>query len=87
MSLKRYAARRDETEAGIVKALRQAGAHVLRLDLFDLLVLYRGKVFMLDAKAVKGRATKAQQAMTAAGWPLTYVRDEIAALRAIGAVR
>jgi hypothetical protein len=57
------------------------------LDLFDLLVLYRGKVFMLDAKAVKGRATLAQEAMIAAGWPLTYVRDEIAALRAIGAVR
>ena len=87
MSLKRYAARRDANEGVIVKALRKAGAKVMRLDKFDLLVCYRGRLFMLDPKMPKGRPTEAQDDLTADGWPLTYVRDEMAALRAIGAVR
>lgn len=87
MSLKRFAAKRDGNEKAIVKALVKAGAQVLRLDRFDLLVLYRGKLTMLDAKTLKGRTTLSQDALIAEGWPLCYVRDEIEALRAIGAVR
>lgn len=87
MSLKRYAAKRDATEGEIVDALRKAGATVLRLDVFDLLVLYRNRLFMLDAKTAKGRTTLTQEAMIAQGWPLTYVRTPIEALTAIGAVR
>jgi len=69
------------------RALERAGAQVLRLDVFDLLVLYRGRLFMLDAKMPTGRPTKAQAAITTLGWPLRYVQDEIAALQAIGALR
>lgn len=87
MSLKRWNARRDKNEKPIVRALKQAGAQVMRLDAFDLLVLYRGKLFMLDPKTAKGRTTSAQDELTAEGWPLCYVKDEIEALRAIGAIR
>lgn len=87
MTIKRWNAKRDANEKPIVRALQQAGAKVIRLDAFDLLVLYRGKLFMLDPKTAKGRATSAQDQLTAEGWPLCYVKDEIEALRAIGAVR
>lgn len=80
----RRAARRDTTEKPIVKALRQVGAQVLHLTEFDLLVLYRGKLFMLDAKTGKGRTTLTQAALLAKGWPLCFVRDEMEALAAIG---
>src|SRR3990167_2007282 len=85
MSLKRWNAKRDQNEVAIVRALWKAGAAVLRLDAFDMLVLYRGHLFMLDAKMPKGRPTEAQAALLACGWPLRYVRDEMSALRAIGA--
>ncbi len=86
MSLKRFDARRDATEPAIVATLEKVGAQVLRLDVFDLLVCYRGALFMLDAKTASGRTTKAQDRLVALGWPLVYVRDEMAALEAIGAL-
>jgi hypothetical protein len=82
----RRAAKRDLTEPAIVAALEKAGARVLRLDVFDLLVLFRGQMFMLDAKTGKGRATFTQEALVKLGWPLRYVRTEIEALKAIGAI-
>ncbi len=82
-----YAKRRDATEPAIVKALEKAGALVMRLNEFDLLVYHRRRFFMLDAKTGKGKATDAQQRMIEQGWPLTFVRDEIEALRAIQAIR
>ena len=90
MSLKRWNARRDQNEKAIVGALRAAGAQVAHLSekgLADLLVVYRGKLFMLEVKTKLGRATKAQEARSRSGWPVSTVRDEIAALSAIGAVR
>lgn len=87
MSLKRYAARRDSTEAAIVTALRKFGAQVLTLDRFDLLVLFRGQLFMLDAKAGRARTTVTQDTLIALGWPLHYVKTPDEALRAIGAVK
>lgn len=86
MSLKRWAARRDSTEAAIVTALRQVGAQVLTLDRFDLLVLFHGRLFMLDAKSRHGRATVTQDTMIALGWPLRYVETPDEALKAIGAL-
>lgn len=87
MSLNRYAARRDQNERPIVKALRKAGALVMQLGKFDLLVYYRGTLFMVDPKMPKGKPTKAQQTLIDQGWPLRFVRDEIAALKAVGAIR
>lgn len=86
MSLKRWNARRDANEGEIVSALEQAGALVLRLDAFDLLVLYRRQLFMMDAKGRLGRATLAQARLVTQGWPLRYVRTPEAALEAIGAL-
>lgn len=83
----RRAAKRDTTEPAIVAALLQVGASVLRLDAFDLLVLYRSHLFMLDAKSPGGRQTASQQRLIAGGWPLTFVETPIGALRCIGAIR
>jgi hypothetical protein len=80
-----WAKRRDANEPAIVDTLEHVGALVLRLDRFDLLVYYRGRLFMMDAKTPKGTATTAQQQLQRAGWPLVYVHDPIAALRVIGA--
>lgn len=87
MSIKRWNAKRDANEPGIVRALQQVGAKVLRLDAFDLLVWYRGALFMLDAKMPTGRTTLAQDELLEDGWPLRMVVDEMSALRAIGAVK
>jgi hypothetical protein len=84
----RRAAKRDSTEKQIVEALRQAGADVLLLDKFDLLVRTRsGALVMLDCKSPKGRATASQVALIQSGWPLRFVETPEAALRAIGAIR
>jgi hypothetical protein len=87
MSLHRWNAKRDATEPAIVAALQQAGAKVIRLDVFDLLILYHGRLFMLDCKVGKGRTTSAQDALIKDGWPLQYVRDPFEVLRAIGAIQ
>ena len=82
----RRAARRDATEPEIIRALEKAGALVLRLNEFDLLVYHRRKLFMLDAKTAKGRATLSQERLIEQGWPLQFVRDADEALRAIYAI-
>lgn len=87
MSLCRRNPKRDANEPIIVAALRDVGAQVLRLDVFDLLVLHHQRLFMLEAKVPKGRKTDRQEALIAAGWPLTYVETPEAALKAIGAIR
>ena len=88
MSLRRWNPKRDANEKSIVHALKAAGAEVIRLDCFDLLVLYHGEIHCLDAKLPKrGRVTTAQDALVQAGWPICYVYDPIDALRAIGATR
>ena len=87
MSIKRFNAKRDATEPEILRALVRAGAFYLRLDTVDLLVLFRGDLFLLDCKTARGRATKTQEALITLGWPLHYVRTPIEALKAIGAVQ
>jgi hypothetical protein len=82
----RQANRRDSTEREIVTALRKVGAQVLYGNVFDLLVLFRGRLFMLDAKTVKGQPTATQRALVLQGWPLEFVTDATAALKVIGAV-
>ncbi len=87
MSLKRYAARRDKTEPEIFRALRQVGADVLSLDKFDALILFRGQLYMIDAKVAKGKATKRQADLVKRGWPLRFVRTPEEALKCIGAIK
>jgi hypothetical protein len=87
MSFNRWAAKRDTGEIEIVDALRKAGALVLHLNKFDLLIYYRGQLFMRDTKSKDGRITDAQQQLLDDGWPLVFFKDPIEALRSIGAVR
>ncbi len=85
----RRAARKDETQADIVEALRKVGARVMVLDAFDLLVHHQGDLYMLEAKtprSKKGRVVKqaSQQKLEADGWPLRYVRSPKEALAVLG---
>lgn len=86
MSLNRHAKRRDENEPDIVKALRDIGATVERLDLVDLLGGWRGKNFLLEVKMLKGALTDDQEEMVRT-WRGQYeiVRSVDEAMRAIGA--
>lgn len=83
----RRAARRDANEGDIVSALERAGALVLRLNRFDLLVYFRGRLLMMDAKMPAGRATMAQKQLSLVGWPLHFVHDVDEALRLLGVLR
>lgn len=92
MSLWRQAAKRDENEPEIVRLLELAGARVWRLaQPFDLLVGFRGRLWLLEVKTEKGRLTREQlrdyDLATADGLPVAIVKTAGEALRAIGAVR
>ena len=88
----RVAARRDENEPEIVRLLELVGARVWRLTKpFDLLVGFRGRLWLLEVKTDKGGLTEEQQRdydlCTADGLPIAIVRTAGEALRVIGAVR
>ncbi len=90
MSLHRRNARRDANEGPIVRALKQVGASVARLSaagMPDLIVWYRGSIFLLEVKTAAGRARLAQEQRLAEGWPVVTVRTVDAALKAVGALR
>ncbi len=92
MSLNRYNARRDATEPPIREALIAVGADYIALDKFDLLVLFRGKLTMLDCKVGHGKKgtmkrTDNQQDLLDRGFPLKFARTPEEALKAIGAVK
>jgi hypothetical protein len=49
----RRAARRDDNEQDIIRAMREAGAYVKQINdegLFDLLVNYRGETMLIEVK-------------------------------------
>lgn len=79
MSLKRYATKRDASEPEILRAIAKIGARYILLDAFDVLVLYRGHLFMLENKSTRGKKgtmrakTRSQTALVDAGWPLHFV--------------
>ena len=84
LSLKRWAARRDEREAAIVDALRAIGAQVTLISgtgAPDLLVRFRGRLAAFEVKGHAGKRTSAQEVSR---WPI--VRTVSEALEAIGAV-
>lgn len=87
MSLNRYNTKRDATEPAILKALANVGADYLVLKTFDVLVLYRGELKMLDCKSHRGRLTESQKDLVKRGWPLRFAKTPEEALRAIGAIR
>ncbi len=85
MSLNRYAKKRDANEPEIVAALEAVGAEVMRLDVVDLLVYFRGALYLLEVKTAKGTLTAVQKKLFPR-WPIHVVRDASAALLAIGAI-
>lgn len=64
--------KRDASEAGIVAALRAAGASVIRMDTpVDLLIGYRGQTHLAEAKTPGtsyGKGLKASQQAFADAW-------------------
>jgi hypothetical protein len=76
--------KRDATEQAILRVLRQVGADYILLDPFDVLVLFRGRLVMLDCKTIEGRPTDRQKDLVKRGWPLRFVITEEDTLTALG---
>lgn len=75
MSIRRYNAKRDANESGIIAALEALGCVVYRLDTpVDLLVLYRGAVHLVEVKTKRGTLTKGQS-LFAENWPIHILRS------------
>ena len=87
MSLRRYAAKRDENEAPIVHCLRKCGALVQPLSMPgmpDLLIAYRGRLLLVEVKQPKKKLTAAQRERALQGWPVVTVYSIVEALELIG---
>ena len=93
----RRAARRDDNEQSIIKAMREAGAYVKVVNdegLFDLLVSYRGKTLLLEvkdgAKPPSARRLTDAEAKFHNEWPgenlhiVNSVEEAVALLRTCG---
>ena len=93
----RRAARRDDNEQDIIKAMRAEGAYVKQINdegLFDLLVSYRGETLLIEVK--DGAKPPSARRLTDAElkfheeWPgsdlfiITSVEEAIALLRTCG---
>jgi hypothetical protein len=81
----RHAARTDDCQAEIVKALRAIGAAVYYLKLpLDLMVWHRGRYLLLECKDEDGRITKTQAEFLET-WPgeIHIVRSPKEAIRAV----
>lgn len=82
MSLNRYARKRDANEKPIIVALKRAGASVLQLDKFDLLVGFQGRDHKMEVK-VDGEKMRPRQREFAESWqgaPIHEVHNEQEAL-------
>jgi hypothetical protein len=86
----RYAARVDENQAAIVKALRDAGAYVWIIGLpVDLLVGHQNRSFLMEIKSDSRKRLTGLQADFFLKWPggtLCRVDSPEAALRMIGVI-
>ncbi len=89
MSIHRRAARRDDNEPGIIKALEQVGAKVEQMSLpCDLAVKFGDRHYLIevDNPASKYRKRKQKQLDTFAKMCIPMVRTADDALRIIGAL-
>lgn len=83
--------RRDDNEPAIVRALERVGATVELMSLVggpDMMVGFRGVTHLLEVKTAKGRLEETQVKWQEwwRGSRVHVVRDELEALRAIGAI-
>lgn len=85
--MKRWAARRDETEYPIVQSLRKIGAQVEYLDYpCDLLVRFRGRMYLLEVDGIaRNRKRAPAQLKFLTEWEVPRVKTDDDALKAIGA--
>jgi hypothetical protein len=73
----RRAARIDATARDLTRKARDLGADVLPLNgTVDALVLYRGRVLVVDWKSKGGTLTDDQARLVARGWPIHFVSTE-----------
>ena len=89
MSLNRYAARTDSTQAAIIKALEKVGATVWKIKWpVDLLVFYMGLLYGVECKRDdKAKLTKDQQEFfRVSGAMAVRASTDEEALRGIGAI-
>lgn len=88
MTIKRWAAKRDEAEPAIVQALRAVGAQVEYLDYpCDLLVRWRGGLHLLEVdRARRNQKRASSQLRFLTEWEVPRVKTAEQALRAIGAM-
>lgn len=94
MPIPRFAAKRDRNEPEIIKALEKVGAIVTQISqqgVFDLLVGFRGVLYLLEVKDKGGSLTDAQiefhrKYSQDGGYQVWIVWSVDEALRAIGAI-
>jgi Holliday junction resolvase len=89
----RRSAHVDANQKAIVYVLRKCGANVVSLaaqgkGVPDLLVQFRGKIFLLEVKNLAGRGKRLTDPQKAfhATWDAAIVTNETDALKAIGAL-
>jgi Holliday junction resolvase len=83
MTIKRFDARRDEPERLIVKGLQAIGCQVLRIENPDLLILYRGQLWLIEVKSPTGRQTRIQRRLVESGWPIHTVQTLVEAVAVV----
>jgi hypothetical protein len=91
-SLRKYNAKRDENESGIVRVFQDMGCLVWRLDRpVDLLVyIFQSlseRLHLVEVKMPKGGLNDKQKAFIDAGWPVHVVRSEDDAINLIKRLR
>lgn len=73
----RRAARVDNTADALKRAAIARGADVLHIGgVIDCVLLYRGRIVLVDWKSKGGDLTPAQSKLVARGWPIRFVQTE-----------
>lgn len=80
-----HAKRRDKNEREIIDALKKVGAEVLQIDVVDLIVYYRGTLFLMEVKRT-GKDLNEGQRELAKKWPIHVVRSIDDAFLAAGVI-
>lgn len=67
--------RQDSTAKSLVQEARDYGAIVVLIDdVFDAVMSFRGRVYVVDFKGEKTKLTKRQSALLAQGFPIFFIR-------------
>lgn len=91
-ALRKYNARRDQNEPAIVRAFKDMGCLVWRLDRpVDMLVYIfqslSDRLIMVEVKTKTGVLNEAQREFVDAGWPVHVIRTEDEAINLVKRLR